>query len=73
DMMSDAEALIFSRELNRSQGLSYFFNAEDYKKAGLSLVGKDMYGRIPEEAYKSGTIQKQVAGFDDVLRSPKLP
>ncbi|HEK2733388.1 TPA: coat protein [Proteus mirabilis] len=73
DMMSDAEALIFSRELNRSQGLSYFFNADDYKKAGLSLVGKDMYGRIPEEAYKSGTIQKQVAGFDDVIRSPKLP
>lgn len=73
DMMSDAEALIFSRELNRSQGLSYFFNADDYKKAGMTLAGKDMYGRIPEEAYKSGTIQKQVAGFNDVLRSPKLP
>lgn len=73
DMMTDAEALIFQRELNRSQGLSYFFNAEDYKKAGMDLAGKDMYGRIPEEAYKSGTIQKQVAGFNDVLRSPKLP
>lgn len=32
-----------------------------------------MFGRIPEEAYKNGTIQRQVAGFDDVLRSPKLP
>ncbi|ECH8264475.1 coat protein, partial [Salmonella enterica] len=30
-------------------------------------------GRIPEEAYRDGTIQRQVAGFDDVLRSPKLP
>lgn len=71
--VSLAESLIFSRELNRNEGLSYFFNPDDYLKAGYNLVGKDLYGRIQEEAYKSGTIQKQVAGFEDVLRSPKLP
>ncbi|ALX96067.1 coat protein [Serratia fonticola] len=73
DFISEAEALIFSRELNRSSGLSYFFNPTDYRGAGQDLTGKDFFGRIPEEAYKSGTIQRQVAGFNDVLRSPKMP
>lgn len=73
DFVSDAERLMFDRELNRSQGLSFFFNGDDYRKSGRDLVNKDMFGRIPEEAYRNGTIQKQVAGFDDVLRSPKLP
>jgi hypothetical protein len=73
DFISEAEALMFSRELNRSAGLSFFFNPTDYRGAGQDLAGKDFYGRIPEEAYKSGTIQRQVAGFNDVLRSPKMP
>lgn len=73
DFMSQAESLIFARELNRDAGLSWFFNADDYRKAGYNLVDKDFYGRIPEEAYRSGNIQRQVAGFDDVMRSPKIP
>lgn len=73
DFPADAEELMFARELNRSAGLSYFFNPGDYKRSGRDLVNRDMFGRIPEDAYKSGTIQRQVAGFDDVLRSPKLP
>ncbi|HEK1094704.1 TPA: coat protein [Proteus mirabilis] len=73
DMTADAEEIMFARELNRNAGLSYFYNARDYKNAGRDLTGRDYFGRIPEEAYKNGTIQKQVAGFDDVLRSPKLP
>ncbi|HGJ5884105.1 P22 phage major capsid protein family protein [Arsenophonus sp.] len=73
DMVADAEETIFSRELNRNAGLSYFFNPLDYKRAGHDLTSKDFYGRIPEDAYKSGSIQRQVAGFNDVLRSPKLP
>ncbi|UAN49161.1 coat protein [Serratia sp. JSRIV002] len=73
DFVADAEALMFSRELNRSAGLSYFFNPNDYKRAGHDLINRDMFGRIPEEAYKNGTIQRQVAGFDDIMRSPKLP
>lgn len=72
NFMAEAEELIFSRELNRDAGLSFFYNAEDYRKAGYNLAGKDNFGRLTEEAYKTGTIQKQVAGFDDVLRSPKL-
>lgn len=73
DFIADAEELMFARELNRDSGLSYFFNSKDYKGAGHNLAGKDNFGRLTEEAYKSGTIQRQVAGFDDVLRSPKLP
>ncbi|MCX8958321.1 coat protein [Erwinia psidii] len=73
DFAADAEAIIFARELSRNRGLSYFFNVKDYKKAGYDLVNRDIYGRMTEDAYKKGTIQKQVAGFDDVLRSPKLP
>ncbi|PAV94137.1 coat protein [Hafnia paralvei] len=73
DFISEAESLVFSRELNRSSGLSFFFNPEDYRGAGQDLAGKDFYGRIPEDAYKSGTIQRQVAGFNEVLRSPKMP
>lgn len=73
NFVADAEELIFSRELNRDAGLSYFFNPASYKRAGYDLVSRDIFGRIPEEAYKNGSIQRQVAGFDDVLRSPKLP
>lgn len=73
DFMADAEELLFSRELNRDAGTSWFFNPPDYKRAGHNLVSRDIYGRIPEGAYKDGSIQRQVAGFDDVLRSPKLP
>lgn len=73
DFIADAEEFMFSRELNRDAGLSYFFNPKDYKAAGHDLANRDMFGRIPEEAYKTGTIQRQVAGFDDILRSPKMP
>ncbi|EKK4215185.1 coat protein [Salmonella enterica] len=73
NFVADAEELMFSRELNRDMGTSYFFNPQDYKKAGYDLTKRDIFGRIPEEAYRDGTIQRQVAGFDDVLRSPKLP
>lgn len=73
DFIAEAESLMFARELNRSSGLSFFFNGEDYRRAGKDLAGKDFYGRIQDDAYRSGTIQKQVAGFDDVLRSPKMP
>ncbi|TIM24866.1 MAG: coat protein [Mesorhizobium sp.] len=68
-----AEKLLFERELNRDMGISFFFNANDYINAGYDLAGKDFYGRIAEEAYTDGTIGRQVAGFNDVLRSPKLP
>ncbi|CAH0528419.1 hypothetical protein CTH30272_02103 [Allocatenococcus thiocycli] len=71
--VADAEEFMFSREFDRSMGLSYFFNPADYKKAGYDLVGRDIYGRISEDAYKKGSIGRQVAGFDDVLRSPKMP
>lgn len=64
---------MFARELSRHRGLSYFFNVKDYKKAGYDLVGRDIYGRMTEDAYKKGIIQKQVAGFDDVQRSQKMP
>ncbi|MBI0520809.1 coat protein, partial [Pectobacterium parmentieri] len=73
DFIAEAEELMFSRELNRNSGLSFFFNGKDYRGAGQDLAGKDFFGRIPEDAYKTGTIQKQVAGFNDVLRSPKMP
>lgn len=73
DFIAEAESLMFARELNRSSGLSFFFNGEDYRRAGKDLAGKDFYGRIQDDAYRNGTIQKQVAGFDDVLRSPKMP
>ncbi|ALX77797.1 P22 phage major capsid protein family protein [Cronobacter malonaticus] len=73
DFISEAESLMFARELNRDAGLSFFFNPNDYRGAGRDLAGKDFYGRIQDDAYSKGVIQKQVAGFNDVLRSPKLP
>lgn len=71
--VAEAEELMFSRELNRGMGVSYFFNPQDYLRAGYDLAKRDIFGRIPEDAYRNGDIQRQVAGFDDVLRSPKLP
>ncbi|TKV06430.1 coat protein [Citrobacter sp. wls619] len=73
DFLSSAEELMFARELNRDMGISYFLNPSDYRKAGRELTAGDIFGRVPEDAYHNGTIQKQVAGFDEVLRSPKLP
>ncbi|EPO5322710.1 P22 phage major capsid protein family protein [Citrobacter freundii] len=73
DFLASAEELMFARELNRDMGISYFLNPSDYRKAGRDLTAGDIFGRVPEDAYHNGTIQRQVAGFDDVLRSPKLP
>lgn len=73
DFLASAEELMFARELNRDMGISYFLNPSDYRKAGRDLTTGDIFGRVPEDAYHNGTIQRQVAGFDDVLRSPKLP
>lgn len=73
DFLSSAEELMFARELNRDMGISYFLNPSDYRKAGRDLTAGDIFGRVPEDAYHNGTIQRQVTGFDDVLRSPKLP
>ncbi len=73
NFISEAETLMFARELNRDAGLTYFFNPIDYNKAGQDLINKDFYGRVQDDAYRNGTIQKQVAGFNDVMRSPKLP
>ncbi|MBT0716880.1 coat protein [Rosenbergiella epipactidis] len=70
--LAEAEEIMFDRELNRDSGLSYFFNPKDYTKAGYNLAGKDNFGRLTEDAYKTGSIQNQVAGFDEVMRSPKL-
>ncbi|MGD3028298.1 P22 phage major capsid protein family protein, partial [Escherichia coli] len=55
DFVSDAERLMFSRELNRDMGISYFLNPDDYRKAGRNLVDGDIFGRVPEEAYRNGT------------------
>ena len=73
DFVSDAERLMFSRELNRDMGISYFLNPDDYRKAGRNLIDGDIFGRVTEDAYHNGTIQRQIAGFDEILRSPKLP
>ncbi|HBQ0420004.1 TPA: coat protein [Klebsiella aerogenes] len=73
DFLASAEELMFARELNRDMGISYFLNPSDYLKAGRDLTAGDIFGRVPEDAYHNGTIQRQVAGFDDVMRSPKLP
>lgn len=71
--VAQGEELLFARELDRSMGTAFFFNPADYKKAGYDLVNRNVFGEIPEKAYNSGDIQRQVAGFNDVLRSPKLP
>lgn len=73
DFVASGEELLFARELSRDMGTSFFFNPADYKKAGYDLVNKNVFGQIPEKAYNDGDIQRQVAGFNDVLRSPKLP
>lgn len=73
NFIAEAEEVMFARELNRDRGISYFLNPHDYRLSGYDLAQRDIYGRIPEEAYTTGSIQRQVAGFDDVLRSPKLP
>lgn len=71
--VAEGEKLLFERELSRDMGTSFFFNPADYKKAGYDLVNKNVFGQIPEKAYNDGDIQRQVAGFNDVLRSPKMP
>ena len=73
DFLADADELLVSRELQTTSGTSFYMNPTDYKKAGGDLAGKDMYGRIPEDAYTSGNLQNQIAGFNSVYRSPKLP
>ena len=74
DFVASAEEFAFNREINRSSGMSFFFNGTDYRKAGNTVIqGSNLYGEIPERAYKEGSVGMQVAGFNEVLRSPKMP
>lgn len=73
DFVPDAEHPIFSHELNCDMGISYFLNSDGYHKAGHNLADGDILGRVPKEMYRNGAIQRQIAGSDEVFRSPKPP
>lgn len=62
NFVADAEELMFSRELNRDMGTSYFFNPQDYKKAGYDLTKRDIFGRIRSQGSGQSTLGSAISG-----------
>ncbi|XPE55024.1 hypothetical protein ACNKHW_01540 [Shigella flexneri] len=62
--MSDAERLMFSRELNRDMGISYFLNPDDYRKSGRGLVDGDISVAFLKMLTVTALSRRQIAGFD---------
>jgi len=69
DFVSEASTLMSERQAYRDMGSSFFLNPRTYQVMGSDLASRsDLSGR-PEQAYGTGQIGKNVAGFD-VFEAP---
>ena len=73
--LKDAESRLFEMEANTSEGTCGFLNSTVAGSAAAELVksSANFGNSIPDEAYRKGMIQKQIAGIEEVYRHNKLP
>lgn len=75
DALAQAESKMFDLEYARDSGVCTYLNTTDYLAGGKELTQStaNYQGKIPDDAYKNGELQRQVAGINDVRRHNKLP
>lgn len=74
DALAEAETRMFDTEMYTDSGTCSFLNGNTYVKGGKALVegSANFSNSVPDQAYKDGKIQDQVAGFTEVYRHNKL-
>lgn len=74
DALSDAEVWMNNLELATASGICAYMNLSDYKRAGRDInTSTANYGsNIPDDVYKKGLLQRQIAGVSDVYRHNKI-
>jgi hypothetical protein len=70
--VSEADAILNERQANRAAGASFFFNPRSYNTLAGDLAQRGTLSGLPEEAYVTGMIGKDIAGFD-AYKSNYLP
>ena len=75
DALATADSKMFDLEYAKDAGTCVYMNTTDYLAGGKDLTQStaNYQSQIPSDAYKSGEIQRQVAGIGDVYRHNKLP
>ena len=74
DALAQSESKMFDLEYAKDSGTCSFMNSVDYLSGGRDLTQStaNYQSKIPDQAYKDGMIQKQVAGVGEVYRHNKL-
>ena len=72
--VAEAEERMFSTNMYTDMGTAAFLNGGTYLAGGKALVegSTNFSNSVPDEAYKDGKIQDQIAGFSEVHRHNKL-
>lgn len=71
DFIKTASTIFSERQLRTDAGTSFFLNDRVAQRVSSDLASRTV-GKLPEEAYKSGMLAKQTAGFD-IYESSYLP
>lgn len=70
DFLSEGNTLLHERQAYRDMGTSFFLTPREYQVMGSDLASRTLFpNNRSEEAYKTGMIGEQVAGFDEVFQS----
>lgn len=75
DALAEADSKMFDLEYSKDAGTCVYMNTTDYLAGGKDLTNStaNYQAQIPDDAYKSGALQRQVAGIGDVYRHNKVP
>lgn len=70
DFLSEANTIMHERQAYRDMGTSFFLTPREAQVMASDLASRTLYpNNRSEEAYKTGMIGQQVAGFDEVFES----
>ena len=72
--LAESEARMFDAEMAVSSGTSSFLNAQTWTGGGEFLTNSsaNFANSVPDDAYRQGEIQRQIAGIGQVNRHNKL-
>lgn len=75
DALAKSDSKMFDLEYSRDAGNCVYLNTTDYLAGGKDLNNStaNYQGNLPTDAYKSGELQRQVAGIGSVMKHNKLP
>lgn len=62
--LSEADSILTERQANKMEGTSFFLNSRAYNIAGQDLAQRGTLSGRPEQAWATGQVGRDIAGFD---------